>query len=229
MSSHLCMLLAPPLPPVRVEAGAEVVLGRSPECALALPSAQASRRHASVRRDGDRVLVRDLGSTNGTFVNGERVTGERALASGDRIDVGGTTVTFWNVGRGAPAPAPADRTIVAFQPESPTAVSEALGGDLSQIPLFAVLQMLEMGTQSGVLTVTAADGVQRIWLASGRLVHAETEKLRGVEAALAVAQATAGRFEFQAGEPAPTRSMQSSVTEIVLEASRLLDEARASG
>ena len=61
------MLFAPPLAPVRVEPGSEVTLGRSTECTLQLPAAGASRRHASVvSRDGT-VVLRDLGSTNGTY------------------------------------------------------------------------------------------------------------------------------------------------------------------
>ncbi len=221
------MLLAPPLAPVRVEPGRDVILGRSPECTLALPSGQASRRHAAVCREADRVLIRDLGSTNGTFVNGEKVQGERELSSGDRIDIGGTCVTFWNVGRGAAAPVRADLTVVAFQHEPSTAVADALAGDLAQIPLFAVLQMLEMGAQTGLLTVTVNEAPQRLWLDTGRLVHAETEKLSGWEAAVAVAQALFGRFEFQTGEAPPSRSIDAGVIELVLEASRLLDEAGA--
>jgi hypothetical protein len=72
MAAEAPMLFAPPLAPVRVEPGRELTLGRSPECSLQLPAAGASRRHASVAwRDGA-VVLRDLGSTNGTYLNGER-------------------------------------------------------------------------------------------------------------------------------------------------------------
>jgi predicted component of type VI protein secretion system len=70
-----------------------VVLGRSKECDLVVDDPSASRRHAEVRgENGDYWLI-DLGSTNGTEVNGKRV--DRAkLEPGDVITVGQTRVTF---------------------------------------------------------------------------------------------------------------------------------------
>ena len=229
MAADALMLFAPPQPPLHLEAGREVVIGRSAECELRVPSVAASRRHAAVVRRGDEVFVRDLGSTNGTLVNGGKIAGERALQPGDRVEVGGVGVTFCRVDAGfAHAEAvPADRTVVSFGPLSAPAPS-ALRGDLAKIPLFAVLQMLEMGGQSGCLLVEGADGECGIWLANGRLVHAEAAKTNGMEAALEIAQTTAGRFEFAPGSPAPEHSFEASMTEVILEASRLIDEANAS-
>lgn len=63
-------------------------IGRAPECQLRPASRFVSHRHCSVRlRDGSAV-VQDLGSTNGTFVNGARVTGEAELRDGDHLQVG---------------------------------------------------------------------------------------------------------------------------------------------
>jgi diguanylate cyclase (GGDEF)-like protein len=66
----------------------EVVLGRDDGCALRLDADDVSRRHARIVPDGDGHAVVDLGSTNGTFVNGERVVAARRLAPGDRLAVG---------------------------------------------------------------------------------------------------------------------------------------------
>ena len=229
MAGDALMLFAPPQAPLHLEAGREVVIGRSAECELRVPSVAASRRHAAVVRRGDDVFVWDLGSTNGTLVNGGKIAGERALQPGDRVEVGGVGVTFCRVDAGfAHAEAvPADRTVVSFGPLSAPAPS-ALRGDLAKIPLFAVLQMLEMGGQSGCLLVEGADGECGMWLANGRLVHAEAAKTNGMEAALEIAQTTAGRFEFAPGSPAPEHSFEASMTEVILEASRLIDEANAS-
>jgi hypothetical protein len=109
-----------------------------------------------------------------------------------------------------------------------SAPASALRGDLAKIPVFAVLQMLELGGQSGCLLVEGHEGECGLWLANGRLIHAETAKLRGMEAALEIAQTSAGRFEFAPGSPPPERSFEASMTEVILEASRLLDEASAS-
>jgi hypothetical protein len=73
----------------------KVTLGRLPECELAVADSNVSRRHAEVRRGGDNAwLVADLGSTNGTKVNGVRISGPRELKDGDEITVGSTTVRF---------------------------------------------------------------------------------------------------------------------------------------
>ena len=70
-----------------------VVIGRLPECDVVLADSNVSRRHAELRRKGDGVFVTDLGSTNGTRVNGAPVR-EQLLASGDEISVGSTRLIF---------------------------------------------------------------------------------------------------------------------------------------
>ncbi|HUY64662.1 MAG TPA: DUF3662 and FHA domain-containing protein [Acidimicrobiales bacterium] len=70
-----------------------LVIGRLPECAVVLNDPNVSRRHAEVQRRGSEVVVVDLGSTNGTRVNGVPV-GERPLADGDEITVGTTAIRF---------------------------------------------------------------------------------------------------------------------------------------
>jgi two-component system, cell cycle response regulator len=71
----------------------ELVLGRDPGCVVPLRSPDVSRRHARVLPAAGGHVVEDLGSTNGTFVNGEEVE-RRELRSGDRIDVGGTVFKY---------------------------------------------------------------------------------------------------------------------------------------
>jgi hypothetical protein len=74
----------------------KVTLGRLPECELAVADPNVSRRHAEVRRgeDSSSWQVADLGSTNGTKVNGSLISGARNLDNGDEITVGSTTVRF---------------------------------------------------------------------------------------------------------------------------------------
>lgn len=69
------------------------VIGRLDECAVTLADQKVSRRHAEVRPDADGYLVVDLGSTNGTQVNGKRIT-EHLLDDGDRIHLGDTEIKF---------------------------------------------------------------------------------------------------------------------------------------
>ncbi|MGO9344458.1 MAG: FhaA domain-containing protein [Acidimicrobiales bacterium] len=78
----------------RITVGTQsLVLGRLPECAVVLNDPNVSRRHAEIRRRGSDVVVVDLGSTNGTRVNGMRVK-EQLLNDGDEIEVGTSTVVF---------------------------------------------------------------------------------------------------------------------------------------
>jgi hypothetical protein len=70
-----------------------IVVGRLPECDVTLTDANVSRTHAEVRPSGDGWIVVDLGSTNGTRVNGVRVT-EQRLRAGDTITFGGAVATF---------------------------------------------------------------------------------------------------------------------------------------
>jgi pSer/pThr/pTyr-binding forkhead associated (FHA) protein len=71
----------------------EHVIGRSGLSSIHLPQAGVSRTHARILQEGDAYVVEDLDSTNGTYVNGERIDGRRRLRGGDRIDVG-RLVTF---------------------------------------------------------------------------------------------------------------------------------------
>jgi hypothetical protein len=70
------------------------VLGRSRDCEVVVNDENVSRRHAEVRPSGGAWIVRDLGSTNGIRVNGDRVNGAQRLQPGDRIELGLSTVTF---------------------------------------------------------------------------------------------------------------------------------------
>jgi hypothetical protein len=75
---------------------ATTVLGRGHEADVRLADASVSRRHAEIRADAGRLLVDDLGSTNGTSVNGERIA-RAALLDGDRITLGSVTVVYRGV------------------------------------------------------------------------------------------------------------------------------------
>jgi hypothetical protein len=58
-------------------------------------------------------------------------------------------------------------------------------------------------------------------------VHAETKSQKGFDAALTLVNAASGRFSFEPGCRAPEATIEASVTEVLLEATRLLDESRA--
>jgi NADH dehydrogenase len=72
-------------------------LGRGPENNVVIPDGRVSRRHALIQREGGRYLIDDLDSLNGTWVNGERISGRRELKSGDTLHIGHTQFTFQTV------------------------------------------------------------------------------------------------------------------------------------
>ena len=67
----------------------EIIVGRAPDVGLTLLDGEVSRQHARIRVEAGRVLLEDLGSTNGTQVNGELVRGLVEVHTGDRLAIGG--------------------------------------------------------------------------------------------------------------------------------------------
>jgi hypothetical protein len=76
------------LPAAEELTGAHLVIGRSSTCQLVLADDTVSRRHAELYVEGGRWLLRDLGSANGTWVNGRRVV-EAEVRAGDEVHLGG--------------------------------------------------------------------------------------------------------------------------------------------
>ena len=84
--------------------GAEdVLIGRHPECGVQLESNAVSRRHARVFVEGGGYAIEDLGSGNGTFVNGQKIEGPTQLSPQDRIKLGPVLMRFEESGGGGTA------------------------------------------------------------------------------------------------------------------------------
>src|SRR3954471_10065961 len=105
------------------------VIGRDPgSAALVLEDSEASRRHASLIPEGQSLNVEDLGSTNGTFVNGERLVGARVLVPGDRLRVGPTVLEVALTGAAGAAAAPEHSEEPAAEPAGPAETTAPLAG-----------------------------------------------------------------------------------------------------
>jgi hypothetical protein len=65
----------------------KLTIGRQEDCDLVIPDRQVSRRHACIRQDGDLHVLEDLGSKNGTFLNGQELRGTHVLQDGDEIQI----------------------------------------------------------------------------------------------------------------------------------------------
>jgi hypothetical protein len=68
--------------------GTEIMIGREANIGISINDAEVSRKHAKLTMQGLAYVLQDLGSTNGTFVNGQRLTGPQALNPGDSISLG---------------------------------------------------------------------------------------------------------------------------------------------
>jgi len=77
-------------------------LGRHDDCIIRIKSSQVSRRHCEILEVGGALTVRDLGSSNGTFVNTKRVLGQQALKVGDELTIGSVTLRVATLGQPAP-------------------------------------------------------------------------------------------------------------------------------
>src|SRR5262249_54427588 len=105
--------------------GHRCVLGRHADCDISdlfHDNNGVSRYHAEVELEGGRYFLQDRGSRNGTFLNGQRVTGRSPLRSGDRIGIAGVELTFTEEDGAAAAEAPASDSAhrVSFsEPASP--------------------------------------------------------------------------------------------------------------
>ena len=90
MSAETAMLLIleGPNPGKRIYMDHPVLLvGRDEECDVVIVDRQVSRRHASISRQNEQYVLRDLDSKNGTFVNGQEVQGAYTLKDGDEIQI----------------------------------------------------------------------------------------------------------------------------------------------
>src|ERR1051325_6519905 len=84
------LLLSTPDGQQVVDLTAHNTLGRHPTNSIQLLDKIVSKEHCIIERRGNQFVLRDLGSLNGTYVNGERVIGERPLRHGDEIALGST-------------------------------------------------------------------------------------------------------------------------------------------
>jgi pSer/pThr/pTyr-binding forkhead associated (FHA) protein len=102
-----------------------ITLGRAPESDIQLDVRWVSRTHARIRMEGHQYLIEDVGSKNGVFVNGQRVTGPRPLEDGDRVQIApGVELIFVDSEATAPLPGREERGLSLDRAERRVMVNE---------------------------------------------------------------------------------------------------------
>jgi pSer/pThr/pTyr-binding forkhead associated (FHA) protein len=99
-------------------------IGRHDDCLIRIKSAQVSRRHCELFEVSDKLTIRDLGSSNGTFVNGKKVSGQQALKPGDELTVGAVTLRVAKLGQPLQPASPVSKPKAAD-----TAIIEAIAAE----------------------------------------------------------------------------------------------------
>ncbi len=96
--------------------------GRHDDCQLRIKSSEVSRRHCQFFEKNGMLLVKDLGSSNGTLLNGKKIEGQRVLEPGDELTIGPVKLRVEKLGQPAPAKVP---PVTAAPKPGDTAVPDA--------------------------------------------------------------------------------------------------------
>jgi pSer/pThr/pTyr-binding forkhead associated (FHA) protein len=213
--------------------GREIVIGRSSELDMVLIEDMVSRKHASITVNGNEILISDAASTNGTFVNGEKIKRAR-LKEGDRILIGTSiiklvTVDPANTMSEAEAKNQLEKRGQQQQHKTMT-TNRAMAGSIEEIPLPDLLQLFSTSKRTGVLILRSPEGTGNIYLRKGQIYHAsieESEDLKPEKAAYRIIMWDKGTFELDSSEEKTfPNEIKDSTEGILMEGMRLLDEIK---
>jgi pSer/pThr/pTyr-binding forkhead associated (FHA) protein len=206
-------------PPVELTPGQPLYLGRSPTAGVTIPSQNVSRRHAEIAWSSGRPWIRDCGSSNGTLVNGEKLSGKgQPLQDGDEIVIGPLTATYRAVG--------ADDEFGQVRKRLSTGrlggplMASVISGDLAKADLFEVLQTLELKQKTGTLSIKGRKGEGTIVLREGRPVFAALGDVQGPHAVLELLHWIEGTFELDPQITETQENVQVTIEAILNEAAR---------
>ena len=205
----------------------QIIVGRSSDLEMVLVEDMVSRKHAKIQMQGDQIWIEDLGSTNGTFVNGEKIKRAR-LKEGDRVLIG-TSILKLIAGDGtgeSTADAKKELEIVAAQRR--TSQGRTMSGSIDEVPLPDLLQLFGTSKKNGVLVIRTDDDVGRIYLKKGNISYAIINDLDDVPPLKSVYRMLTwqkGLFDL---DPPDEREFPNEVNmgvqEILMEGIRQLDE-----
>jgi hypothetical protein len=204
----------------------EIVVGRSSELDMVLVEDMVSRRHAKIIVTDDQIFIQDLGSTNGTFVNGEKIKRAR-LNEGDRILIGTSIIKLVTADPSSTAASPQK---MEAQAKSRPTQARTMSGSIDEVPLPDLMQLFSTSKKSGVLVVRTDDSEGKIYLEKGGIVISSVngqEEVPPLKALIRILTWEHGTFDM---DPAEEREfphrLEMSTEGILMEGFRQIDELR---
>jgi hypothetical protein len=217
--------------PLRVEGGREIVIGRSSDLDMVLVEDMVSRKHARIVAGDDDLVIEDLSSTNGTFVNGEKV--QRAhLKEGDRILIGTSIIKLIGGGEAALlSDADARKKLeLAGSRRVTNAGLKPMSGSIDEIPLPDLMQLLSTSRKSGVLLVRTDFGEGRIYFRKGQIYFATIDESFDIPPRKAIYRMlgwSSGAFELEPPDDKEVlEELHESTESLLMEGMRQLDEVK---
>ena len=211
----------------------QIVIGRSTELDMVLAEDMVSRKHAKIITQGGKVVIEDLGSTNGTFVNGEKIKHAR-LKEGDRILIGTSILRLVQKADNVQeldereARQKLEQAAAAHAAGS-SGKTSSMAGSIQEVPLPDLLQLFHTAKKSGVLVVKR-DQEGKIYLRQGQVHYAviDDNHVLGPEKSFnRILTWEEGDFELRPVEPQSFPAELDGATEaLLMNAMRLLDEYR---
>jgi hypothetical protein len=212
-----------------LQEGQQIIVGRSSDLDMVLVEEMVSRRHARIDMKSGVITIEDLGSTNGTFVNGEKIQ-QAKLREGDRVLIGTSILKLVSVPAGSmdSRRAPDSASVRRAGPK-PRAGNEPprMTGNLEEIPLPDLLQLFGTSRKSGVLVIRTDPRVGRIYLKDGIIHYAliEGQELSPLKAIYRMLAWNRGLFELDPPEQRLfDNPLDSTAQEILMEGFRQQDE-----
>ena len=209
----------------------EIVIGRSGELDMVLVEDMVSRRHAKIAVTNGQIFIQDLGSTNGSFVNGERIKRAK-LTEGDRVLIG-TSIIKVIATEGAATMREAKAALEDVAAGKRTSQVRTMTGSIAEVPLPDLLQLFAASKKSGTLVIRTDTDLGKVFLDKGRVHFAAVNEHFDVPPAKSfyrIMTWETGTFDM---EPVEEREFPSQIemsTEgLLMEAMRQLDEVRRLG
>lgn len=227
-------LICFPYKPIRLVKGTTYTLGRDKENDFVLTGQVVSRRHAQVAWKGQGFAVTDLKSSNGTFVDGQRVE-EQPLRGGENLRIGNYDLQFRLVPRGvgqpdfAGAEETSGKTLVLDFGAAGGGQRSAFAGNLRELGLSQILQILSLEGKTGRLKLDFAGTGGHLALLKGNVVHAALGDEEGLPAFQKMCRQAEGSFAFESDRQPEKQTLSGSTHALLLEAFRQQDEDRRDG